>query len=60
MDFTEKQKFPIIKTRINGKIETGRSFASIIGKLLKRPLHKQKDKEVKMIDIQKLLLKKRV
>ena len=50
----------MIKTRINGKLHSGRSFASIIGKLLKRPLHKQKDREVKMVDVQKWLLKKKV
>ena len=49
----------MIKTRINGKLYSGRSFASIIGKLLKRPLHKQKDREVKMVDVQKWLLKKK-
>ena len=49
----------MIKTRINGKLYSGRSFASIIGKLLKRPLHKQKDREVKMVDVKKWLLKKK-
>ena len=49
----------MIKTRINGKLYSGRSFASIIGKLLKRPLHKKKDREVKMVDVQKWLLKKK-
>ena len=49
-----------IKTRINGKLETGKSFVSIIGRLLKRPLNKEKDKSVKMVDVQKWLLKKKV
>ena len=50
----------MIKTRINGKLETGKSFVSIIGRLLKRPLHKRKDRNVNMVDIQKLLLKKKI
>jgi len=48
-----------ITTRINGKLVRGKSVASIFGKLLKRPLHKEKDKGLCMIDIQKILLKKK-
>ena len=32
---------------------------NIFGKLLKRPLHQIKDKDLLMVDIQKILLKKR-
>ena len=48
-----------ITTRINGKLVRGKSVASIFGKLLKRPLHKEKDKGIKMVDIQTMLLNKR-
>ena len=46
-------------TRINGKLYKGKSVASIFGRLLKRPLHIEKDKGIKMVDIQTMLLNKR-
>ena len=49
----------MIKTRINGKLIGGKSVISIFGKLLKRPLHRIKDKDLLMVDVQKALLKKR-
>ena len=49
----------MVKTRINGKLETGKSFVSIIGRLLKKPFHKEIDRNVKMVDVQKWLLKKK-
>lgn len=46
-------------TRINGKLYKGKSVASIFSRLLKRPLHIEKDKGIKMVDIQNILLKKK-
>ena len=48
-----------ITTRINSKLYKGKSVASIFGRLLKRPLHIEKDKGIKMVDIQNILLKKK-
>ena len=49
----------MIKTRINGKLIKGKSVINIFSKLLKRPLHRVEDKDLLMVDVQKLLLKKR-
>ncbi len=49
----------MIKTRINGTLVKGTSVVNIFGKLLKRPLHQIKDNDLLMVDIQKILLKKR-
>ena len=49
----------MIKTRINGKLLQGKSVVNIFSKFLQRPLHKVEDKNLLMVDVQKLLLKKR-
>ena len=49
----------VVKTRVNGKLIEGKSVIDIFGKLLKRPLHKIDDKNLKVVDVQKLLLKER-
>ena len=49
----------MIKMRINGKLIKGKSVVNIFSKFLKRPLHKVEDKNLKMVDVQKLLLKQR-
>ena len=49
----------MIKTRINGKLAKGKRMSGIFGRLLGRPLHKIKDKNLLMVDVQKTLLKKR-
>jgi len=49
----------VVKTRVNGRLLVGKSVASIFGKLLKRPLHRIKDNNLTMVDIQKTLLKKK-
>ena len=49
----------MIKTRVNGKLIQGKSVINIFSRLLKRPLHKVKDKNLLMVDVQRSLLKKR-
>ena len=48
-----------VKMRINGTLHKGKSVSNIFSKLLGRPLHKIKDKNLLMVDVQKMLLKKR-
>ena len=50
---------PMIKTRIHGKLYEGKSVASIFARLLKRPLHVSKDRNLRMVDIQGILLKQK-
>jgi len=49
----------MVKTRINGKLFKGKSVLGIFARVLKRPLHRIKDKNLLMVDVQKTLLKKR-
>ena len=49
----------VVKTRVNGRLVEGKSVATFFGKLLKRPLHRIKDNNLTMVNIQKTLLKKK-
>ena len=49
----------VVKTRINGTLHQGKSVSNIFSRLLGRPLHKIQDKNLLMVDVQKMLLKKR-
>ena len=49
----------MVKMRINGTLYKGKSVSNIFSRLLGRPLHRIKDKNLTMVDVQKMLLKKR-
>ena len=47
----------MVLTRINGRLVKGKSVSGIFAKEIGRPLHRIKDKNLLMVDVQKMLLK---